>query len=260
MDTPTILFTAPRKMGDPTQYTYDWAMDAVKLAKSLGFNVITLEGEQATHRNTTKVLGENESIIVWAHFGHGCIDSAQGNDECLINKEYSLKEIRDLALSGDEKKIKIAKMILQPSSYLSEPTRCQLDGDPCLLRCTYESNVGMLRGKSSFMTACFTAGGLGEYAVNYGGISFMGSDSLFLFPVDNKGSQNLYKYVQLVGLKELLIGHTPRQADAAMSNAEDRIIKDNNDIKYIVLTMIHNKLSRKVLGNIDSTIYDGFRK
>ncbi len=260
---PAILFTIPEKKNDPTFYTAQWARNGVKLAKNLGYNTIELKGDQTTHSNATKVLGENENIIMWVHYGHGCYDSAQGNNECIINKEYSLQEIRSLALSGDEKKIKIAKMILQPSSYLSyltEPTKCQMDGDPCKLHCAYESNVGMLRNKSAFLTACFAAGGLGEYAVNYGANSFIGSDDLFLFPVDSLGSQTMYEYIQLIGLKERLLGRPAMQAEKAMSDAEDKLIRMNVDVEYIVLTMIHNKLSRKVLGNPYSIIFDGFRK
>ena len=50
MNTVTILITMPKKKGDPTEFTYQWAEKAVQIAKDLGY---TAEDGQKAQRRLT---------------------------------------------------------------------------------------------------------------------------------------------------------------------------------------------------------------
>lgn len=260
MDVPTILFTIPEKRSDPTQYTAAWARKAVQVAKDLGYKINVLEGNKTTHANVTKILEDDtdNSIKLIVHYGHGCEASIQGNKECVINRNYSLQEIIEMYYSGCPQKIKIASRILDPMGYLANSYIYQLlkDKDPCLDTCYFDSNYQLLRGRIVFATACFAASGLGESAVEAGARSYTGSSDLYLFPVDQMGSQELYEYIQLIGLKELLYGHTVGDAETVMSAVEDPIISRFKPIRpYVSLTMLWNKMYRRVIGDWNATIF-----
>lgn len=257
MEPPTILFTMPMKMGDPTQHTYMWARQAVQMSRSLGYKDIILEKERTTYNNVSNIIRDKKNNIrAVVHFGHGCINSIQGQKECMITKKYTVEETVEMALSGDIEKVHIARALLDPLYYLSDDidkSSCQLN-DPCDLYCLHDSNVKLLNGKLVYTVACFSAGGLGKDAIDAGADTYIGSDDLFLFPVDSLQTQDIYGKLQLVSFKELLLGHTVAEAEAKMSEEEDKLIRRFKSIKYIALTLLFNKLHRKVLGDPNTMI------
>lgn len=257
MDTATIMILRPMKNGDPTYWTYQWGQKAVNIARSLGYKVIDIQKESCSYENVSDAIKKYQPKLI-ASFSHGCVNSLQGQKTCMIAKKYEINEIVDMALSGDQDKIKIASRVLEPLGYINNIDTiksCQLNGDPCDLYCLYPTNVDLLKEKIVFTTACFSAAGLGRCAIANGAYSYTGSQDLFLFPIDSMGSQDMYGNIQLIGFKELLLGHTVAEAEAKMNEEEDKLIRKFKRIKYIALTLLWNKKNRKVLGNENATIY-----
>lgn len=260
MTSPTIMILRPMRPKDPTFYTYQWGQQAVNLAKSFGYNVVDIQRENCTYENVSESIQKYQPKLI-AVFSHGCVNSLQGQKTCMIAKKYEIEEIVGMKLDGyankDENKIMVASRILEPLGYINNSnTRCacKLD-DPCDLFCRYPTNADLLMNKIVYTTACFSAAGLGRSAIEYGANSYVGFDDLFLFPIDRMNSQNIYGNIQLIGLKELLVGHTPADAEAAMITAEDDLIRKYKKVKYIALTLLWNKTNRRVLGNGNATIY-----
>lgn len=257
MDTATILFTMPMKNGDPTQYTYIWAKKAVKMARSLGYKIVILEKDKATYQNVNSALEKyNPRIVV--HYGHGCRTNLQGQDSCMITRDYNIDELLDMAESPYiEERQKLLRMLdfeTHPLGQLSCPGICNIE-DPCADRCREDTNLGLLKNKIVFTTACFSADQLGKCAVKYGVDSYIGYDDLFLFPVDRIGSQEMFGQLQLVGLKELLLGGSVADVEYLMSSEEDKLIRKFKPVKYMALSLLWNKMHRKVLGNLNATVY-----
>lgn len=261
MEPATVMILRPMRNGDPTYWTYQWGQRAVNIAKSLGYKVIDIQKENCSYENVSDAIKKYQPKLI-ASFSHGCVNSLQGQKTCMIAKKYEVSELVDMALmgyaDGDENKIKIASRILEPLGYISNTNTkecCRLSGDPCDLYCLYPTNVDLLKEKIVFTTACFSAAGLGRCAIAYGAYSYVGSEDLFLFPIDSRNSQDMYGNIQLIGFKELLLGHTVGQAEMAMIAEEDKLIRKFKRIKYIALTLLWNKLNRRVLGDKNSTIY-----
>lgn len=255
MTSATILITMPIKKGDPTEYTYQWATKAVKIAKDLDYNVVTIKGVDNTYNKATEAIKKYKPRF-YAHFGHGCGSSLQGQNECEIIRKYSVDELICLAESPYiEDRQKVIKL-LNPLGELSCPGICRLDTDPCSPLCTYPTNVNLLKGSIVLAVACHSASQLGRCAINYGVQTYIGEDDLLMFPVDTLKSQDIFGDVQLTFLKELLMGETVQEAEIAMSELEDSYIRRFKKTKYIALPMLWDKIHRKVLGDKEAMIYE----
>jgi len=249
----TILFTAPMIKNDPTTYTYGWAQRAITMAKSLGYNVVVLEKDKTNYKDVSDALVKyNPRVVV--HYGHGCRTNLQGQDGCIITRNYNIDELLGMAQGSIEERTNLLKM-LNHLGTLSCPGICNIDNDPCADRCRKDTNVGLLKDKIIFTTACYSADQLGKCAVKAGASCYVGFDELFLFPVDRMGSQNMFGELQLIGLRELLMGKSIADAESIMSEEEDKLITKFKPIKYMSLSLLWNKIHRKTLGNLYTTIY-----
>jgi hypothetical protein len=255
MDTATVLITMPIKKGDPTEFTYQWATKAVKIAKDLGYNVITIKGADNTYNKATEAIKKYKPRF-YAHFGHGCGSSLQGQNECEVIRKYSVDELICLAESPNiEDRQRVIKL-LNPLGELSCPGICRLDTDPCSPLCTHDTNVNLLKGSIVLAVACHSASQLGRCAINYGVQTYIGEDDLLMFPVDTLKSQDIFGDVQLTFLKELLMGNTVQEAEMVMSELEDSYIRRFKKTKYIALPMLWDKIHRKLLGDPNALIYE----
>jgi hypothetical protein len=255
MTSATILITMPKKKGDPTEYTYQWAEKAVQIAKDLGYNVVTIKGTDNTYNNTTETIKKYKPRF-YVHFGHGCGSSLQGQQECEVVRKFSVDELICLAESPYiEDRQRVIKL-LNPLGELSCPGICTLDNDPCSPLCTYDTNVNLLKGSIILAVACHSASQLGRCAINYGVKAYIGEDDLLMFPVDSLKSQDIFGEVQLTFLKELLMGKSIQDAEQTMSELEDSYIRRFKTTKYIALPMLWNKIHRKILGDKNAMIYE----
>lgn len=255
MNTATILITMPMTKGDPTEFTYQWAEKAVKIAKDLGYNVIAIKGADNTYNKATEAIKKYKPRF-YAHFGHGCGSSLQGQSECEIVRKYNIDELICMAESPYlEERQRLIKL-LNPLGELSCPGICSLDNDPCSPLCSYDTNINLLKGSIIYATACHSASQLGKCSIKYGVDTYVGYDDLLMFPVDTLKSQDMFGEVQLTFLKELLMGKTVQEANQAMSELEDSYIRRFKKTKYIALPMLWNKLHRQILGNINNLVYN----
>ncbi len=254
-DIATVLITMPKKKGDPTEFTYQWATKAVQITKDLGYDVVTIKGADNTYNNATEAIKKYKPRL-YIHYGHGCPSSLQGQQECEVVRKYSVDELICLAESPYiEDRQRVIKL-LNPLGGLSCPGICTIDQDPCSPLCTYPTNVNLLKGSIIFAVACHSAAQLGQCAVAYGTTAYIGYSDLLMFPVDTLKSQDLFGDVQLTFLKELLMGKSVQEAEAKMGEEEDRLIRKYKSIKYISLPLLWNKLHRKVLGDANNLIYN----
>src|SRR3990167_3168457 len=251
----TVLITMPVKKGDPTEYTFLWGMKAEKMAKDLGYNVITIKGVDNTYDNTTEAIKKYKPRL-YTHFGHGCGSSLQGDRECEVVRKYNIDELICMAESPYLEERQRLLKLLNPIGKLSCPGICSLDNDPCAPFCMHPTNVDLLRGSIILAVACHSASQLGKCAINYGVLSYVGEDDLLMFPVDSMNSQDMFGEVQLVMFKELLMGKTVKEAEKIMSEHEDSYIRKYKRVKYVALPLLWNKIHRQVLGNENATIYE----
>lgn len=250
----TIMITMPKKLGDPTEYTFQWATKAIKIAKSLGYNVVDIKEQDTTYENVSRAI-EKYKPTVFAHFGHGCTASLQGNTECVLTRKFSVDELICMAESPYlEERQKLLKL-LNPLGQLNCPGICSLDNDPCSLLCQHDTNINLLKGSIVFAVACHSALQLGPCSIKYGVETYVGYEDLLMFPVDSMKSENMFGDVQLSMFKEILMGKTVQEAQQTMSDLEDHYIRKYKKIKYIALPLLWNKLKRKTLGNANATIY-----
>lgn len=250
----TMLITMPRKKGDPTEYTFQWATKAAQMAKDLGYKVIIIKETDTTYDNVTKTLKEN-NIRIFSHFGHGCTSSLQGNSECIVTRKYDVNELICMAESPYVEDRQKVLRLLSPLGQLSCPGICRLDIDPCSPLCVAPTNVNLLKDTITFAVACHSAVQLGRCAVAYGATAYVGEDDLLMFPVDSIGTQDMFGEVHLTFLRELLLGKSVQESEQVMSELEDSYIRRFKSIKYIALPLLWNKMHRKVIGNINSLIY-----
>ena len=251
----TIAITMPKKKGDPTEYTYQWATKAIQIVKDLGYNIIALKENDVTYDNVTKTLKENK-VNLFLHFGHGCPSSLQGQRECALVRKYTVDELICMAESPYIEERQRLLKLLSPLGELSCPGICRLDQDPCSPLCTYPTNINLLKGSMVFAVACHSASQLGHCAIKYGVKTYVGYDDLLMFPVDTLNSQDIFGEVQLVMIKELLMGKSVQEAERTMSELEDSYIRRFKKIKYVALPMLWNKLHRRLLGNPSTIIYE----
>lgn len=253
----TILITAPKKLNDPTYHTALWASKAVQIAKDLGYNVVEIKGNDVTYDNVTKAIEKYRPRLV-SHLGHGCPSSLQGQYECIITRKYTVDQLICMAESPDPEDHQKLFKLLNPIGKTSCPGICNLQDriDPCSPLCSKETNIDRLRGSIVYAVACLSAYQLGKCAINYGVESYIGYQDLLMFPVDTKGSQNIFGEVQLEFFKSLLSGKTVYESEQDMIKLEDYYIRKFKKIKYISLPLLWNKLNRKVLGNQTAMIYE----
>ncbi len=247
MNIPTILVTIPEKSNDPTSYTATWAEQSIKMSRSYGYNTINIKKDNVTYKNVSNAIQRYQPNL-YAHYGHGCPSSLQGQNECIITRKFDIDE---LVLMPNFKEI------IMPLIYESGCTTCMnsLDKDICNPLCVNDTNVHLLKGKIVFTVACYSASQLGKCAVRYGARTYIGYDDLLLFPVDEMNSQDMFRDVHLVFIRELLEGRTIDQAEKIMNDYEDALIKFHKKTKYVALSLLWNKIHRKILGDKQATIY-----
>lgn len=266
MNTATILVTAPRKNGDATIHTAQWADQFIKMAKQLGYNVITLRGNDVTYDNLTRTLEKNQNretgqsnIRLYWHFGHGCPGHLLGQNECILTKKLGIDELLSIGRSGiDENGVdgyyRLDK-ILHPLKS-SCPGICQLEEKICN-PCLKETNINLLKGAIIGATACHSGLQLSKCAISYGAETYIGYNELFLFPVDSMRSQDISGEIQLEFLRNLLSGKSIRESEVAMRRMENAYITMYKKIKYISLPMLWNQKYMTITGNLDGRIYEG---
>ncbi len=218
METPTILITRPMKNNDPTMYTFEWGEKAVKMMKNYGYIVIDIKKDNVTYKNVSNSIQYYQPNL-YVHFGHGCPSSLQGQNECIVTRKFNIDE---LVLMPNFKEI------IMPLIYESGCTgTCMnsLDKDICNPLCVNETNVQLLKGKIVFTVSCYSASQLGKCAVKYGTKVYCGTTDLLLFPVDEMNSQDMFRDVHLVFIKEILEGKTVEQAEKKMNEYEDALIR-----------------------------------
>lgn len=256
MNTATILITMPRKKGDPTEYTYQWAADSSKIAKDLGYKVFEIKEKDNTYNNVTEAIKKYKPRA-YIHYGHGCPSSLQGQQECIVVRKYDVNELICMAESPFIEERQRLLKLLNPLGELSCPGICSIgDVDPCSPLCTHDTNINLLKGSIIFSVACHSLSQLGKCSIKYGVETYVGYNDLLMFPVDTINSQDMFGEVQLTFLKELLMGKTVQEAEQTMSELEDSYIRRFKKIKYISLPMLWNKLHRKILGNSNNLIYN----
>lgn len=246
MNTATVLVTRPRKLNDPTSVTYQWAEKIIDMSKRFGYNVIDLKETEVTYDNVNRVIGSYGPRL-YVHAGHGCPTSLQGQNECIITRRFGVDEL--LSMQN-------FKQILQPLAYKAGCVNtCSLDKDPCNPLCFNETNVNLLKGTITLAIACFSGEQLGKCAEKYGASAYIGYKDLYLFPVDSKGSEDMFRDVHLVFMRELLSGKTVAEAEKVMNLYEDHLIRIHKGTKFVALPMLWNKLNRVIWGNKNSRIY-----
>ncbi len=243
----TIVLLRPSKIGDPTEYTYQWAEDMVKLMRSYGYTVIDIQKNDVTYENVSKSIQYyNPRLVVT--YSHGCPTSIQGQKECVITRSFDINELVNLPNF---------KQIIQPLIYQTGCINtCKTLPDICNPLCTNDTNVQLLKGAIVYTVACYSAAQLGKCAVKAGTDAYIGFQDLMLFPVDNIGSQDMFGEVHKVFLNELLIGHTVGEATQKTEQYEDELISFYKKTKYISLPLLWNKLNRRSLGNLDARIHN----
>lgn len=257
---PTVLFVAPVRQGDATQFTYEWAARGMKMARSLGYNVVTLRGEEATYDNVNANIDRYRPRLL-ADFSHGCPNSLIGQYECTVTRKFGVEEMLGLINSSSPKdvndNINIVRKMINPMDGISCPGICSLQpDDPCSSMCLYDTNINKLKGTIVYAVACWSAQKLGKCAINYGIESYIGYSDLLLFPSDSIGSQDRYGDVHLAFLEELLMGNSVAEARARMSSMETEYIKKYKSVKYLALPMLWNKMNIRILGNQNAMMYE----
>lgn len=254
METAKILIVAPVKKGDPTQHTFQWATKAAQMAKDLGYEVKTIEGDKVTYENVTKIIKEFKPRL-FASFSHGCPNSLIGQNECMVTRKFTVDELLSMYSSGNSEKVETFRKIVNPLGDISCPGICTLTIDVCNPLCDNETNIGELKGSIILAIACFSAKQLGVCSTKYGVESYIGFQDLLMFPVDNLNSQDMFGEIQLEFYKSLLMGKTVSESEQDMIRLEDSYIRKYKKIKYISLPMLWNKVNRRILGNKDVSIY-----
>lgn len=248
MNRATILITIPKKKLDPTDYTSQWAENAYRLAKSLGYNVVVLRGDNTTYYNVTSAL-QKYHPRVYLHFGHGCQTHLTGQRECILTRKYSIDELLSMEPEQLDK-------ILNPIKLSGcGKNICQLQNNACQPLCFNDTNINLLKDSIVYAVSCHSAERLGKCAIQYGVQSYVGYNDLLLFPVDGMRSQDIFGQIHLEFLRHLLEGETVGEANDAMRMMEDTYIRLYRDIKWVALPALWNALHREVLGDPTMTIY-----
>lgn len=249
----TIMLLRPMKKGDPTEYVYQWGGAAAKLIKDLGYNLIDIQKDDVSYENVSSALREYRPRVLIS-FSHGCPTSLVGQKECVITRKFSLDELLGMENFAE---------IVQPLNYATGcKYTCGMNGldrigempDICSPICGYNTNVGLLRNTIVIAIACYSASQLGRCAIKAGCSCYIGYKDLMLFPVDSIKSENIFRDVHLVFIRDLLEGKSVGEAEISMNLYEDNMIRMYKRTKYISLPLLWNKKNRKVLGDTNVTI------
>lgn len=244
----TILMTIPRKAGDPTWYTSEWAQKMENLARSLGYNVVSIKGGNTTYKNVTTAI-ERLKPRLYIHAGHGCPTSLNGQNECIVTRKYSVDELMSMEPQQLDKLLNPVKLSGCGKSI------CQLENNLCSPICFKDTNIHLLKDSIIYAVACHTAESLGKCAVQYGVETYVGYRDLLLFPVDQMHSQDMFGEIHLEFLRYLLSGYNVGEANDAARRMEDSYIRLYKSIKWTALPLLWNHLHREVLGDSSARIY-----
>jgi len=250
----TILITAPERAKDPTTYTHMWATKARSMAEGLGYNVVFIERDDTTYDRVSSAIKEYHPRL-YIHMGHGCSSSLQGQNSCIVNREYTADELVCMATSSDPNERSKILRLLSPLGQLSCPGICSLDVDPCSPFCNYPTNINLLKGAICLAVACHSSSQLGRCAIAYGVQSYIGYKDLLMFVTDNMQTQDLFGDMQLVMVKELLTGKSVSEANEIMKSIEDSYITLYKNTKYVALPILWDQTNREVLGDPNARIY-----
>lgn len=246
MNTATIVMLRPMKKNDPTSYTYSWAEEAVKMMNSYGYTVIDIKKDEVTYDNVTKSISYYRPRLVTS-FSHGCPTSLQGQYECVITRKFTVDELVNMSNFRE---------IIKPLTYATGCVNtCKSLPDICSPICEHGTNVNLLKDTITYTVACYSAAQLGLCAIKYGADGYIGYDDLMLFPVDDMKSQDIFKDVHLLFLRELLEGKTVGEAEEKTSRYEDALISMYKKTKYISLPLLWNKMHRRVLGDRNVSLH-----
>lgn len=249
MNNQVIVVTRPMKQNDPTSYTYYWGEAAVKMMKDYGYKVIDLKKNEASYENVTRTLQQYRPIL-YVHVGHGCPASLQGQNECILTRRFGMDELISMPQTQ-------LREIIKPLIYSSGCTNtCMSTPDVCNPLCMNNTNIQTLKGTIVYTIACYSASQLGKCSIRYGAETYIGYNDLMLFPVDEKHSQDMFRDVHLMFLKEILEGKTVAEAESTMNAYEDELIRFYKNTKYVSLPLLWNKLNRGILGNRNASIYN----
>jgi hypothetical protein len=245
----TILITAPRKDKDATQHTYIWAQKAIKIAKSLGYNVVVIEKDATTYDNVTQAL-EKYKPRLYMHLGHGCRVSFNGNRECIVNRKYEISELMNM----EPEKL---DWLLNPVKLGNSCGKdsCSLQGDTCLPICFNPTNAHLLKDTITIGVACHASSQLGRCIIAMGGSAFVGYRDLLLFPVDDMKSQDIFGQFHIQLMKDVLMGQSVGEAYNNMMNVEDSFIRRNKQVKWLGLPALWDRKHIELLGDPTATIY-----
>lgn len=258
-----ILFTLPMKSGDPTQITYSWGKNDAYLAKSLGYKVIIIEKDNTTYDNVSMALekyspNNTGTPLIYRHLGHGCAGSLIGNNECMINRQFSFDELYQMNRTDPEKFRKLVYPLKGLSCFNSgtdDANTCRMDSDPCSPMCTHPTNVHLLKDVIVCTTACWSGASLGMCALKGGARNYIGYSEIYMFVYDSKGSHKIFEHIESEFNKNLLMGKSIGEAEQNMIELEDDYIRKYKKIKFIALPLLWNKKYRKIFGNKNNTIY-----
>lgn len=245
----TVLITMPRKVGDPTWYTYDWAQKMENVARSLKYNVITLKGDNVNYRNVNAAI-ERYHPRLYIHSGHGCPTHLTGQKECILTRKYTIEELMSMEPERLDRILNPVKLSGCGQSI------CNLTSNACAPLCFNETNIHLLEGSIIDAVSCHSAERLGKCAIKYGVETYVGYHDLLLFPVDGMRSQDIFGEIHLEFLKHLLMGDTVGEADDAMRRMEDTYIRWYKRTKWVALPLLWNHIHRDVLGNYNASIYE----
>lgn len=251
METATIMFIAPTKRNDPTQYTHEWATSAIRMAKSLGYKVIELHRDNVTYRYVNAAI-EKYRPRLFVAFSHGCPPSINGQNECAIARRFSIDELLKMSEENPERLDKLFNPVKLSGCGKNV---CQLQNNVCQPLCSNPTNINLLKGSIVYAVSCHTAEILGKCAIQYGVQSYVGYRDLLLFPVDQMRSQDMFGQIHIEFLRYLLTGYSVGEANEAMKMMEDTYIRLYRDIKWVALPALWNALHRDVLGDPNARIY-----
>jgi len=248
MNTATIMILAPRKPNDATVWTYDWAQKTIKMAKNLGYNVVSIEKDATTYDNVTKSIQKYQPRLL-ASFSHGCQSSLNGQKECMITRKYEINELMEM-------EPEILSSLLNPVK-LSGCTKeiCGLQDSVCLPLCFNPTNIHLLKGTIVISVACHTSRHLGRCAVAYGATTYLGYSDLLLFPVDTMQSQDMFGDIHIQLMKNILMGDSVGEAYNKIMKMEDSYIRMYKSVKWVGLPLLWNHKHRELLGDKSATVY-----
>lgn len=245
----TVLMTIPKKKNDATSYTASWAEEIYGIAKSLGYNVVVLRGNDTTYDKVTNAI-ETYKPRVFIHTGHGCGSALNGNNDCIVTRKYSIGELMKMDSAKLDKMFNPVKL----GNSCGKDT-CSLQGDICMPLCFNSTNINLLKNSIVIANACHSSSILGRCAIAYGVQSYVGYSDLLLFPTDTMKSENIFKEIHVELARSILMGQSVGEANNIARSMEDAYIRVYKGYKWVALPMIWNTMHREVLGNREATIY-----